>query len=630
MRNYRSFQVIGMILLLGSVSSIAWAEKAPHKRPGIIIPEDVLATGQKYVSNEVVVKFKSDIRFMDREAFQSQVHASSTIRTKEQAVQAFHQHFKSRSRRTTLGWETVVLPKEMTVSEAMEVFAKNPLVEKVELNAIVHAAAASASNTYTPFLIPNDPIYQNVPLQQWWASRTKADRAYQAFTDGTLIFSGSSNIIVAVLDTGLNASHPDFVGRTITGISTADYTTSTNDDNIYNSGGQTLNGHGTHVAGMIIANTNNGAGIMGTAFRSEVKVMPVKVLDSLANGTATDVADGIVWAADNGADIINLSVESDASITAWQDACDYAANTKHCLLIAAAGNAGRNIGPVSVPTPYTPVYPACYSSVNAVTAVNAQDWDTVYGNASSGGVIKCSAPGGQLQDNGFYYGDNGVTGTARSGGYSTLEGTSFAAPQVSALAAMLKLQLPSRTNTEIINIILSTCENTNGIDPYYIGAGRINVYSALSVYKTATPIPPTATITLTSTISPTPTISATVSVSPTPTMTGTITPTPTITPTWHGIKDLNSDALIVFPNPAKKNVTFAFVSSAPGGSEFFIYNSAYQLVAHFTRSVPQSGPRLEPWSVSDIAPGVYLCRMVLATNDGKKKNFPVTKLVVLK
>jgi hypothetical protein len=72
------------------------------------------------------------------------------------------------------------------------------------------------------------------------------------------------------------------------------------------------------------------------------------------------------------------------------------------------------------------------------------------------------------------------------------------------------------------------------------------------------------------------------------------------------------------------------MASGAGGAEFFIYNSGYQLVTHFTRSISASGARLEPWSVADIAPGVYLCKLVVTTNDGKKKNYPVAKLVVLK
>jgi hypothetical protein len=103
-----------------------------------------------------------------------------------------------------------------------------------------------------------------------------------------------------------------------------------------------------------------------------------------------------------------------------------------------------------------------------------------------------------------------------------------------------------------------------------------------------------------------------------------------VTATWHGIKDLQADSFIVFPNPAHKTATLAFETTAPGSAEFTIYNSAYLLVTHFTRDLAAAGPHLEPWSVADLAPGIYLCRLAVITNDGKKKNYPITKLMILK
>jgi hypothetical protein len=103
-----------------------------------------------------------------------------------------------------------------------------------------------------------------------------------------------------------------------------------------------------------------------------------------------------------------------------------------------------------------------------------------------------------------------------------------------------------------------------------------------------------------------------------------------VTATWNGIKDLQGDSFIVFPNPAHKSVTLAFITTGTGTAEFRIYNSAYSLVAKFSRGLAAPGPHLEPWSVADLAPGVYLCRLIVTNDNGQKKNYPIAKVIVLK
>lgn len=88
--------------------------------------------------------------------------------------------------------------------------------------------------------------------------------------------------------------------------------------------------------------------------------------------------------------------------------------------------------------------------------------------------------------------------------------------------------------------------------------------------------------------------------------------------------------MIVFPNPARKTATLAFITAGTGQAEFRVYNSAYLLVTKFTRDLSVPGPHLEPWSVADLAPGIYLCRLIVTGDDGRKKNYPITKLMILK
>jgi hypothetical protein len=77
-------------------------------------------------------------------------------------------------------------------------------------------------------------------------------------------------------------------------------------------------------------------------------------------------------------------------------------------------------------------------------------------------------------------------------------------------------------------------------------------------------------------------------------------------------------------------VTLAFITTGTGTAEFRIYNSAYSLVAKFSRGLAAPGPHLEPWSVADLAPGVYLCRLIVTNDNGQKKNYPIAKVIVLK
>jgi hypothetical protein len=284
----------------------------------------------------------------------------------------------------------------------------------------------------------------------------------------------------------------------------------------------------------------------------------------------------------------------------------------------------------------------------AVAATNSMDKYTSYSNAGYNGLTFsdhggfCAAPGGELYSGNIgtytYSADYGVTSTAMADSYSSVMGTSFSAPMVSALAALLKEQNPARTNVQIANIIKGTADMPADMTAYYLGAGRINVYAALNFKSpiptstaTITPTPTwTPTATHSATVSPSPTVSPTATITPTPSASATISATPTVTATWHGIRDLQADSFIVFPNPAHKSATLAFITTDAGSAEFRIYNSAYMLVTHFTRDLVAPGPHLEPWSVADLAPGIYLCRLTVSDNYGKKKNYPIAKLMILK
>jgi len=236
---------------------------------------------------------------------------------------------------------------------------------------------------------PNDPDYD----RQWALPHIQAETAWDQM--GEL-----SDITVAVIDTGVCMSHEDLVGRVLDN----GYDFVDNDDDP-----EDVFGHGCSVAGIIAANIDNGIGIAGFAPNSSI--LPVRVLGPSGSGSMADVAAGIVYAADEGADIINLSLGSMVGSQVTEDAVNHAV-AKGATVIASAGNSGGAL----------PGFPARYENVVAVGAIDPNGGRSSFSN--KGGDIW--APGRDVHT---IYLDNG---------YKALNGTSFSAPYVSAMAAVLE------------------------------------------------------------------------------------------------------------------------------------------------------------------------------------------------
>lgn len=236
---------------------------------------------------------------------------------------------------------------------------------------------------------PNDPDYE----RQWALQHIEAEKAWAEMGE-------MSDISVAVIDTGVCMSHEDMVDRVLdTGYDFVD-----NDDDP-----EDEMGHGCSVAGIIAANTDNGIGIAGFAPNSSI--LPVRVLGKNGSGSMADVAAGIVYAADNGADIINLSLGSMVGSQVTEDAVNHAVG-KDVTVIASAGNSGGAL----------PGFPARYDNVVAVGAIDPDGSRSSFSN--KGGDIW--APGRDIHT---IFLDNG---------YKALNGTSFSAPYVAAMAAVLE------------------------------------------------------------------------------------------------------------------------------------------------------------------------------------------------
>ncbi|WP_423225167.1 S8 family serine peptidase [Candidatus Amarolinea aalborgensis] len=342
-------------------------------------------------------------------------------------------------------------------------------------------------------LTPTDPDYSDV-------SKVYAPQMINA-EPGWNVTIGSPNMIVAVLDTGISMTHPEFSGRILPSYDFANNDSDPSDDE----------GHGTHVAGIIAAAMNNGQGSTGIA--PGVKILPVKVMNNLGHGSWGWVADGIIYATDHGARVINMSLGGTTTGYLMTDAVRYAAE-RDVVMVAASGNSGIN----------QPEYPSYYPEVIAVGATTYyDDWFTI---SNYGTWIDVTAPGDTVWST-LWEPTNPNT-------YQYFSGTSMAAPHVSGLAALILSAHPTFSSADVRALMRQTAadKGTPGFDIYY-GYGRIDVGAAMAAAASWVPYTPTPTVTPTPLVTntPTPTPTATNTPTPTPTATNTPTPTPTATPT---------------------------------------------------------------------------------------------------
>ena len=369
--------------------------------------------------------------------------------------------------------DTFVLKiNSISVSEAIARAEDCPNILLVEPNYHLYA-----TDTF-----PNDPNLNN----QYGLTAIRAPQGWDTTT-------GSAAVIIAVVDTGVALSHPDLAGKIVAGY---DFV---NNDEI----AQDDNGHGTHVAGIAAASSNNGTGIAGASWGA--RIMPIKVLNANAGGSFSNVAAGIIWATDHGAHIINLSLGGTSHSTTFQNAIDYA-YSNGVTLVAASGNAGSSFV----------LYPARYPNVIAVGATDSSNNLAFFSNY--GAEIDVVAPGVNIYS------------TWLGNLYQNDSGTSMSTPYVAGLAAILRGIPESGSPANLAWAIKSTALDLGvpGRDNFY-GDGIIQMDAAIA-FLWVTP-----TSTLTSIILPTetsisnPAQPGTGFSSPNSTQTSTATATPSQT-----------------------------------------------------------------------------------------------------
>lgn len=305
----------------------------------------------------------------------------------------------------------VVLPNDI-VKEAL---SRQAIVKRIDDDIEFHATGK-----------PQPP--QPAQIIPWGIATVKAPAAWS--------ISKGTTVKVAIMDTGIDLTHPDLQSNIKGGINTIKPAKSANDDN----------GHGTHVAG-IVAAVNNTIGVVGVA--PEVHLYAVKVLNAAGSGWLSDIIEGFQWCIDNQIKVINMSFGSDGTNSSEQEAVTQAYNAG-ITLVAAAGNDGYA---------NSVDYPGAYPEVIAVSAIDANLKLASF--SSYGPEVDITAPGVQIYS------------TYKKAAYATMSGTSMATPHVTGVAALRLAQNPSQSPAEIKTAIQTTATNL-GLTSDKQGAGLVN------------------------------------------------------------------------------------------------------------------------------------------------------------
>lgn len=469
------------ILAIGAPNTPAQLNPQEHKivpwQAVVTYRDDTLKTGNDSSSDEITRGWGMEQRAGGRGRGRLMALRQERIRASqiEERLAATAQNFGLfKNPELRARWETLMIIKSLR---------KDPRVRYAEPNYRVNALAA-----------PNDQSY---PLQ-WHYPLIGLPDAWETTT-------GDPEVVVAVVDSGILANHPDLAGQLVAGYDFVRDPDSAQDGdgidpnpqdpgNSLNAGSESF--HGTHVSGTVAARGNNRIGVAGSAYTS--RIMPVRALGAGGAGTSWDVDQAVRFAAglDNEsrtlpqkpADIINLSLGGAPFLQSTQDLFDEV-RAAGVLVVAAAGNGANS----------SPLYPASYEGVISVSAVDAQRRLAAYSNFGS--EIDIAAPGGDssvdLNGDGYPDGilstDGSIGDSGVSYGYSFRNGTSMAAPHVAGILALMKSVNPNLTPADIDALLtagtLSDDLGAPGRDNQY-GHGIINAQRAVQAALESTGNPP--------------------------------------------------------------------------------------------------------------------------------------------
>ncbi|HVQ74134.1 MAG TPA: S8 family serine peptidase, partial [Candidatus Binatia bacterium] len=287
-------------------------------------------------------------------------------------------------------------------------------------------------NRRVPFaFVPDDPEFSS----QWHHTTIRSSEAWS-------VTLGAPAIVIAILDSGVDGTHPDLAAKLVSGW------------NFYNNDSNTadVHGHGTRVAGAAAAIGNNGIGVAGVALES--RIMPIRVSDSTGYAYYSTIASGLTWAVDNGARVMNLSFGGVAGSSTIRNAAKYV-RTRGGVVVAAAGNCG--------------CVDATPENIELISVSGTTSADTIASWSSRGNYVDVSAPGASIRT------------TNRGGTYGTYSGTSFSSPITAGVVALMMAANPSLSPIEIEQLLKANADDLGsaGWDPSY-GFGRVNAYRAVA------------------------------------------------------------------------------------------------------------------------------------------------------
>ncbi len=428
----------------------------------LIVESPVNASNTCYIPNELILKFNHPVTLS--------ISTAGVVQTKVDSIDFLNREYQAVSFRKVFRNSELSDIYVFTFDKDCDMEALSKRYEK-------NSAILYASPNYIASFGSGGDSRQNYPDDSSFSDQWGLDNTGQ--TGGTPdadidapeawdLETGNANVIIAILDTGIDLDHPDLDGKIwinmdeIAGNGIDDDHNGFIDDvngwDVVNSDPmpQDDNGHGTHVAGIAGAHTNNAQGVAGVCW--ECTLMPIKILNTVGNGTYSQISAGIEYAADNGAKILNLSLGSETYSQLLQDTVDYAHNLG-CVVVGAAGNFNNS----------NPFYPAACNHVLGVAALDHND--EKYQLSGFGTWIDLCAPGVNIQS------------TVYPDTYASWSGTSMAAPFVSGVAGLLFSANASWSNNLVEAQMERLADNVEASNPDYIeqlGQGRVNAHTCIS------------------------------------------------------------------------------------------------------------------------------------------------------
>jgi subtilisin family serine protease len=418
--------------------------------------EVITAGNQKYLANTVVVKLKETPYTNTDGSVQISDDMKNILDRFE--YESVFSLFPNKQDDNGFGLNRVVMIKYNSNSDPFFVSSKlkgSPDVEWAEPKFV-----------YEHSYVPNDPSYGS----QWNLSKINAALAWD-------VTKGDTNVIIGIIDTGVDWDHPDLAANIWMNWDEVPNNGLDDDNNGFiddirgwdfgglhgdpdNNPMEDRPDHGTHVAGISSAVTDNGTGIASIGFNSKIMAVKTTIDDERGpNGPYIIFGFvGIIYAADNGAKVINCSWGGGGYSIFGQDAIYYAIS-KGALVVCAAGNDNSS----------QPYYPSYYDGVLSVASTTSSDTKSGFSNYGTG--VDVSAPGSSIYS------------TWMNNIYTTLNGTSMSSPLAAGLAALVFAQFPSYTPLQVGEQVRVNSDNIDGINPTYtnlIGFGRINAQTSVS------------------------------------------------------------------------------------------------------------------------------------------------------